>query len=238
MAEADFTAFTAATNNGLDSADISKGVTLAAGFVGPTGGGSFIAALHALTASTGFAGWYYSADAAYNPIATSKGGVITAAMRRHAASTAYAPMIGFISGIDLATANAYVLGLSNNDPYQFVLRKGLVIGGLDSGGSDVLRVSTSSFSSNTAWHHLKLEVVVNPHGDVVVNVYMNLGNVTTPVWVVIPGMDSFVDDSNGIFTGTPPLISGFCGFFGHYNSGAAGKVSLFDQITIERPNSP
>ena len=239
MSEADWTAYTAATNNGLDSGQVSKGVSN--GFTPPNGGGSFVQGFHALTTATGVAGYYYSGLSAFNPIATNKGGSIRAALRRYAAGTKYAPLIGLIAGTDLAAAKAYIIGLSDTDPYQYVLRKGLVAGGLDPSGDDVLRTSDETFSANTLWHHLRLDVIVNPQGDVVLNVYANdlsVNAVTAPSWSSISGMDSFTDDGNGILTGTLPLTSGFRAFMGHFNDGEAGKVSLIDHVEVYRQTSP
>lgn len=238
MAEADWTPYTS-TNNGLDSGQVSKGVSNA--FTPPNGGGSFVQAFHSLTTATGVAGYYYSGLSAFNPISTNKCGSIRAALRRYAAGTAYAPLIGFIAGTDLAVAKAYILGLSDTDPYQYVLRKGLVTGGLDPTAADVLRKSDATYSSNTLWHHLRLDVIVNPQGDVVLNTYLNdltVNPVTAPAWTTIPGMESYTDDGNGILTGTLPLTSGFRGFIAHFNDGEAGKVSLIDHVEIFRQLSP
>lgn len=239
MAEADWTAYTAATNQGLDDADVSKGVSN--GFTPPNGGGSFIHAFHALTTAVGVAGYYYTALAAFDPIATGKGGSISGAMRRYAAGTGYAPFLGFIAGTSLQNSIAYMLGLSDSDPYQYVLRKGTLVGGLDPTAADVLRVSDASFNSNTLWHHLKLDVLVNPQGDVVLNVFandLNVNPVTTDPADAIPSMDPFTDDGNGILTGTLPLTSGFRTFFGMYAANAPGKVAMFDHIVPARQLNP
>lgn len=239
MSQADWTAFNATTHKGLEGGDVAKGVSNA--FTPPNGGGSFVQVFHSLQTAIGFAGWYYSGDSAFNPIATGKAGSISMALRRYAAGTAYAPMFGFLAGSDLSASKAYLLGLSDTDPYQIVLRKGLAIGGLDPTDADVIRVSDQSWSSNTIWFHLKLDVIVNPQGDVVLNVYNNdldVNTVSAPSWEAISGMDPFIDDSVGILTGTVPLISGFRGFFGHYNGGESGKVSMFDHIELSRQLSP
>lgn len=239
MAEADWTAFNATTHHGLDDGDVAKGVSNA--FSRPSGGGNFVQVFHSLQPTIGVAGWYYSILPAFNPVATQKGGSMRAAMRRYAAGTLYAPVMGLISGTDLETARAYILGLSDSDPYQIVLRKGLVGGGLDPTSADVLRVSDESWSSNTKWFHLCLDVLVNPQGDVVLNVYANdldVNTVSAPNWVAVSGMDSYIDDSAGVLTGVAPLVSGFRGFFGHFNNGESGKVSLFDHVEFFRQLSP
>jgi len=239
MAEADFTAFTAANNQALDDGSISKGVTTA--FSPPNGGGSFVFGFHSLQAVIGVAGMYASVTD-FNPIAPGKGGSIRAAIRRYASGSDYAPMIGFISGTNVQTSPAYILGLSGSDPYQIVLRKGYLIGGLDPSGSDILRRSDESFASNALWFHLRMDVVINPHGDVVINIMQNdLGSnaVTSPGWSSIPGMEAYTDDSLGVLSGTAPLVSGgFRGFMAHFNNGTAGRVSLIDHLELYRQITP
>lgn len=240
MAQSDWTAYTAATNGALDGGDISKGVTNA--FTPPDGGASFVHGFNSLTAVTGFAGRYYN-PAAFNPISSSKGGQIRGAMRRYSTGIGYAPMMGFLSGTNVISNTGYVLGLSNTDPFQIVLAKIIPGTGLPATGSGILRVSDEFFNTTTEWFHLRLDVIVNPHGDVRLAVFRNdLDDVSLDVatqdWVAISGMDPYTDDALSVLTGTAPLTSGFRGFFGHYNDGLAGKVSLFDHIQISRQTAP
>ena len=234
MSQSDYNEFTVSLH-GLESGDVAKGVSSA--FTPPNGGGNFVHVFRSVNAQIGFAGWYYSALSAFNPITGNKGGSVRCAMRRYAAGSEYAPMIGLIAGTDLNSAKAYLLGLTDSDPYQIALRKGLVGGGLDPTDSDILRISDASYSANTRWFHLRLDVIVNPHGDVILNVFENdldINAVTSPDWQPISGMDAYTDDSVGVFTGTLPLTSSFRGFFGHYNGGETGKISLFDHFELLR----
>lgn len=238
MAEADWTALTAALHHGLDSGDVSKGVSNA--FTPPTGGGTFVQGFHTLLAVSGVSGYYYSGTAGFNPIVGNKGGSIRGALRKYSSgSPLYAPVLAMLSnGTDLQTASGYYLGLSTEDPYHIVLKKGLLTTGLDSDDDGVLRYSDEAFTSHTTWFHLRLDVLVNPQLDVVLNVYRNLGNVTTPTWVAIPGMDSYVDDSLGVLSGSVPLVLDFRGVIGHYAGGVAGTVSLIDHIELSRQLAP
>jgi hypothetical protein len=239
MSEADWTAMTDATHHALESADVSKGVTQA--FTPPNGGGSTVLGFHALTTSGGFAGYLYSGDSSFAPITGNKGGVITAAIRKYNDVDKYSPMIGFISGTNLQSAKAYAVGLSNTVPYVIALHKGLVISGLDTTGSTILRQSDASYSDLSAWHHLRLEVLVNPHGEVVLNVFKNdlsLHTVSSPSWAAIDGMTSYVDDSLGIATGDAPLVSGFRPFVGLYTGDTAGSVGFIDHVTVARQQNP
>ena len=229
-----------ATNGALDSADVSKGVTNA--FTAPAGGDTFVHGFNSLTATTGFSGRYYNSSN-FNPISPNKGGSIRGAMRRYSAGANYAPMFGFIAGTNVGSNKAYVVGLSNSDPYQIVLAKIIPNTGLPTTGASVLRVSDESFSSTSKWHHLRLDVIVNPHGDVRLVALSNdldaVGaDVAVPDWQPISGMDDYTDDALSVLTGTAPLVSGFRGFFGHYNGGEAGKVSLFDHLEIHRQIAP
>lgn len=97
-----------------------------------------------------------------------------------------------------------------------MLRKGKVAVGIpDSAGSNVLLASGESFSQGT-WLHLRLDVIVNANGDVVLKVLRNdlgthpLGS--PPDWQPVPGMAEFIDDHLGINSGSQPLTSGRGGF--------------------------
>ena len=111
---------------------------------------------------------------------------------------------------------AYLLGLSDDDPHRIVLRKGAVAVGIpDSEGPNVLLASGESFSQGT-WLHLRLDVIVNDNGDVVLKVLQNdldthpLGS--PPDWQPVPGMVELIDDHLGINSGSQPLTSGRGGF--------------------------
>lgn len=240
MAEADFAAL---TGSALGSSDVRKGVSAA--FSKPTGGGSMVCGFRALTTTTGMAGW--SADlAGFNPITgTKKGGSIRAAMKRYTASLGYMPILGLFKGTDPATMLGYFLCLTNAASYKIALKKGSVASGMNASDSNVVRVSTETFSDAgnavAAWRHLRLDVLVNPHGDVVLSVFKNLGDVTAPSWVTVSGMDVFIDDSLGVLLGAAgitPYLDGFYGAFGHYTESAQGSVSLFDQFELHRQESP
>ncbi len=235
MAEADWTLVT----NGLGVNDVRRGVTN--GYTRPTGGGNFCFGYHSLVTTTGFAGYFVDL-ASYNPISGScKGGSIRAAMKRYASGGNYAPMIGFVNSKDPNTAVGYILGLSEATSYQIALKKGSPAGGLDAASAEILRLSTLSYTTTgdalAGWFHLRLDILVNPHSETVLLVYGNAGNVTAPTWVPVVGMDSFIDDSIGVLTGTVPITTGFYAIFGMYTEGN-GTIALFDQIEVYRQTSP
>lgn len=228
----------------LDASDVPRGVSAA--FTVPTGGGSYVYGFRSGVSTTGFAGKVCNVST-FNPIMPgvpsggNKGGVITAAMKRYASGANFAPMIGFMMGTDPTTAQAYMLGLSEADAYQITLRKGYPSAGLDAAGSDVLRTSTESWTavgdSAAAWFHLRLEILVNPHDEVVLICQRNTGSVAAPSWAAITGMDDYIDDSIGILTGSLPYLGSFYPFYGHYTEGA-GTITLFDHIEVMRQTNP
>ena len=238
MAEADWSDM---AGSALDATDVPRGVSAA--FTVPNGGTTYVYGFRSAVSTTGFGG-KVCAVANFNPIAANKGGVISAAMKRYSSGANFAPMIGFMMGTDPATSNAYMLGLSEADAYQIVLRKGVPSAGLDAAASSVLRSSTSSWTtvgdSSGAWKHLRLEVLVNPHDEVVlICKQSDLGSytVSAPTWAAITGMADYIDDSVGILTGSLPYLGSFYPFFGMYSEGAGTQV-LFDHIVVERQTSP
>jgi len=240
MAETDWEAFTSVTNGALDAGSVSKGVTAGFTVPGAIGTNVYCHGFNSLLAVNGFAGHYYKATN-FNPIATGKCGSVRGALRRYSAGSGYAPMLGFLAGTHVTSNTAYFLALSNSSPYQIVLAKAIPGADITPASATVLRRSAESFASTTLWHHVRLDVLVNPHGEVRLNVYGNdldAHDVDAPTWEAIPGMDAYIDDSLGVLSGTPPLLSGFRAFFGQYTSGSAGKVSLFDHIEVYRQTSP
>jgi hypothetical protein len=99
----------------------------------------------------------------------------------------------------------------------------------------VLLRSSASFSQGT-WLHVRLDVIVNDNGDVVLAVFQNelavhpLG--TAPDWKPIAGMADFIDDQLGINSGTQPLTAGRGGF-GFVVSDVTRR-GYFDNIELAR----
>ena len=190
----------------------------------------------------GFGGYYLNL-ANFIPVAgTRKCGSIRAAMKRYSSSPTCSPIMGFMLGTDPGVSEGYMLGLSGATAYQIALKKGTPASGLDPNSAQVLRLATDSHTtvgdSALGWFHLRLDVLVNPHGEVVLNCYENiLGNVTAPTWTAIDGMTQFIDDSMGILTLTPPHVTGFYAFFGQY-SNTVGACTLWDQVEVYRQTAP
>jgi len=230
------------TGTALDSGAVARGVSAA--FTPPRGGTAFVYGFNALGGGTGVAGKYLDL-ADFNPITgTRKGGSISAAIKRYSSGASYSPMIGFIKGTD-PTAEGYLVGMSGATSAQIALKKGTPSSGLDPTGSDILRLSTAAWTDVgddiSYWHHIRMDVLVNPHGEVVVNVYSSpltiANDVTNPSWTAVAGMAAYTDDSLGVLTGTVPHLEGFYPVICHYTA-AAGTTSLIDHAVVERQTSP
>jgi hypothetical protein len=202
-------------NDGLDAATVDRGVTT--GIARPPGGGSFVFGFNSLATAQGVVGLFTN-QTNFAPMA--KGGSIRGAIQRGVSGGPlnFAPC-QFI-GLQGPSVNdlGYLLGLGDGDPHHIVLRKGALSGGLPDippGTLGVLRRSTATFLPGS-WLHLRLDMVVNLNGDVLLQVFQNdlvahpLGS--APTWVAIPGMAEFIDDALGINSGSQPFTSGRAGF--------------------------
>lgn len=244
MGSADWTEM----SDGLDSASLDRGVTT--GLVRPNGGGSFVFGFNSLVVAEG-ATAFFGNQANFVPTPANKGGRVTGAIKRGASSgpTSFAPFFMILAQGTSVNDNAYMLGLQDDSPYRIALRKGQISQGVPSalpGASGILRRSTTTYSPDT-WHHLRIDVVVNLNGDVILQVFQSdlTGNlVTAPVWVPIPGIEdstlvatfgagtSFIDDSLGINSGSAPFTSGRLGY-GFYTKDVSRR-GVFDQIEVIR----
>jgi hypothetical protein len=147
-------------------------------------------------------------------------------------------MIG-LQGTDAAVDQAYMLGLSDDSPSYIVLRKGLLSDGIQAGSVDptvngILKKSTNAVALDT-WVHLRLDMVVNGTGDVVLKVFENdltTDTVDDPTWIAVAGMTDFIDDALQVKTGSAPFTSGRAGFA--MTSYDVGRRALVDQIDIRR----
>jgi len=218
------------------SASIARGPVTDAVVSPPNGGDDFVYAIHSLTATAGVVA-FYSALTNFTPMM--KGGDITSALFK-SGSLCAAFIFCCLNG-QASTNSAYMLGLSSDEQAHIVLRKGQMAGGLPDvapGTSGVLRRSAATFAPDT-WVHLKLEVISEPGGDVVINVYQNdltLHTVDSPVWEVIAGMSSFTDDALQVNTGSAPITSGRIGFGSV--SAEINRIAAFDEVTTARQTAP
>jgi len=245
MAQADWQDLSGTT---LGSSDVPRGVS-AAFTLAHAHAGTYCYVMRSATSTSGFAGKYCDvADFAPFTPGTRKGGSIRCLMKRYASGGNYAPVIGLLRGTDPSTAEGYMIGLSAASSYQVVVKKGAPASGLSASGSDILLASDAAFTdvgdAASVWFHLRMDVLVNPHGEVVINASENdvqtIGLAAgggTEVWSSITGMEQFIDDPAGVFSGSTPHTGNFYAFFGMYTS-AAGSIALFDHIEVYRQTSP
>ena len=202
-------------NDGLDAAAVDRGVTT--GIARPPGGGNFVFGMNSLSTAQGVVGLFAN-QPNFAPMA--KGGSIRGAIQRGVSGGPlnFAPF--FFIGLQGPSVNdqGYLLGLGDGDPHHIVLRKGALAMGLPDiapGTQGVLRRSTGTFSPGT-WLHLRLDMVVNQNGDVLLQTFQSdlvahpLG--TAPAWNPVAGMEQFIDDALAINSGTQPFTSGRAGF--------------------------
>lgn len=239
MASSDWTVLT--DSQGLS--DIDRGVT--AGIARPPGGGDFIYGFNALTLVPGVAALCAN-QAGFAPMAS--GGTVRGAIQRGPSAGAenFAPF--FFAGLQGTTVNdmAYMLGLGDADPHHIVLAKGFLSSGLSDAepGSEsaTLLRSTAAYTPGT-WLHLRLDMIVQASGDVLLQVFQNdlaQHPVHGPVWALVPGMEGpyhpsfagYVDDALGVNTGSQPLVGGRAGF-GIYKADTQRRA-YFDHLQVGR----
>jgi hypothetical protein len=220
-------------NNGLDIGSVDRGVT--AGIARPPGGGSFLYGFNSLTVTHGAVALFANLT---NFAPMTKGGTIRGCIQRGPGGgpTGFSPFLFLCGQGTSVNDNAYLLGLSDDDPHRIVLRKGSVVAGIpDSEGPGVLLRSSESFAQGT-WLHLRLDAVVNTNGDVVLTVLRNdlqahaLG--TAFDWLPVAGMPQFIDDQLGINSGSQPLTSGRAGF--GFSVSDVTRRAFFDHFELYR----
>jgi hypothetical protein len=202
----------------------------------PNGGGTFVYGFNSLAVVNGGVGLAVD-QTNFTPMA--EGGSIRGAMKRGVSSgnTNFSPFLFIgLQGPDISD-NCYMLGLQDVDPSYIVLRKGQASGGLPNGAAGtlgILRRSAGTISNDT-WVHLRLDMIYNISGDVVLKCFQSdLGTyaVTSPTWVAISGMSDFTDDSLGVNSGSAPYTSGRGGF--GFAVQDISRRAFFDQIELFR----
>lgn len=241
MSQADWTVLTGS----LGTTYIKRGVT--AGVVKPNGGSNFVYGFNSIQLDEGVSALTNN-QVNFAPMA--KGGSIRAAIKRAPGSGLenFAPFLFIGLQGTSVTDNAYILGLGDDDPHHIILRKGALSDGVPDVAPTptvsprVLLRSSASYNNDT-WLHLRLDMIVESTGDVILQVYQNdldSNPVTLPVWAVVTGMEGaqyptihgFIDDSLGVNTGLSPYTSGRAGF-GHYNNDV-GRQSFVDHLEVAR----
>ncbi len=215
-------------SSSLDIADLNRGVT--SGIARPNDGGQYVYGYNSLDGTvTGAAGMYVNLSG-FVPTGSGLavadgGGSARCAVRRVSSSSnlGFSPFIFACcqGGPPSVNDDAYMMGLSDADPYEIVIAKGPILGGLN--GTDanfqILERSSAQYTMGDAlWHHLRLDAIVQPNGDVLLRGYVNdltaNGIGSTPSWTDIAGFTSggYVDDRLQINSGSSPLWGGYTGF--------------------------
>ena len=230
MSELDFTF----QGDSLDAATVDRGVT--AGITPPSGGGAFVFGFNSLVGTTGAVALRVTPQGSTNFDPLLKGGSIRGVVKRGISpgNTGWSPYLFIGAQGNSVNDNAYMLGLENNEPYRLVLRKGLMVDGIPAAdANNSLRQGTDSFQlAEDRYHHLRLDMVVNLNGDVVLKAFENdlganpIGS--APVWTQIAGITDFIDDALGINSGSQPFVDGRLGFGCQFTEST--RRAFLDQI--------
>lgn len=229
MASSDWSELT----NGLGSGVVRRAVT--AGTSKPNGGGTFVYGANSLGNTAGAWGLYTN-QANFSPTPSDKGGSIRAAIRR-GPSIGFAPLLFIGLQSNDVNAQGYLLGLADSDPARIALRKGALLDGIPDvapGTLGVLRRSAQSVAADS-WLHLRLDMVVNLNGDVVLNVFQSdlvANPVTAPVWTAVTGLEQFIDDALGVNSGSAPFTQGYMGFGAR--SAEVNRRAYWDHLEAHR----
>lgn len=230
MSSADWTTL----DDGLDAASVRRGVTV--GATPPAGGGNFTFGFHSVVTSAGAVGLYTN-QTAFAPMGA--GGTIRGAVKRAPSGGPlnFAPMLFLGLQDHSVNASGYLFGPDDDDPHRLILRKGSIASGLPVGSLGtlgILAAGTETFIVNT-WLHLRLDMIVNPNGDVILSGFRNdplVHDVTAPVWIPVPGCEVFVDDVLGVNSGSAPFTSGYGGFA--FQTRDVSRRAYFDHLEIAR----
>lgn len=238
MSSTDWTVLTGSSGTG----DLRRGVTDSPGPGLPNGGGTFCYGFGSAVASLVAAGLYYS-DAGWNP--TFKGGRVTCALVKAGKGSdggnndLYAPMLF----VNLQGANisdeGYILGLTEEEPARIALKKGALNTGLAADDPGILRLSSGTFAKE-AWQHLRLDVIEQPSGDVLLKCFANdlsVNAVTAPSWAAISGMADYTDDVLGHATGSVPFTGGGRMGYAFYSEAASNRYGYLDHFIPEKDNT-
>lgn len=229
-------------NDSLPIASVDRGVTH--GVAAPAGGGQFVFGFNSLELVQGAVALGVN-QVGFNPTPNGKGGSIRACLQRgpSGGTIGFAPFL-FI-GLQGQSVNdsGYILGLADGDPAHIVLRKGKLSQGLPDvapgtskdGVGGVLRRSSGTHQIGD-WVHLRLDMIVNPNNDVILQVWKNdllRHGADAPVWEAIPGMEQFIDDQLAINSGSQPFVNARMGYGFHAKDiirrGFVDRVEAFRQ---------
>lgn len=235
----------------LSDASLKRGVT--AEIAGPNGTNGFVYGYNSLVSDVVGAHGKFCDLTGFNPTGSTLsspdgGGSISGAVRRVGSpgNVGMTPMLFFCAqgGPPSVADYAYMLGLSDKDPYKVVLAKGTIAGGIIEADEDIKILVESSAEyamGDGLWHHIKLVPIVEPNGDVLIKCFESslvLNPIDSPVWATIPGFpgDGYIDGVLQINSGSAPLWGGYAGWAFAVNN-ALNRRGAFDAIQIYRDDS-
>lgn len=239
MAQADWTVLT----DSLDVATVDRGVT--AGIARPNGGGTHVYGFNSRAVAAGASG-LFCALSGFAP--TTKGGSVRGAVQRGVSAGQLNHSPALFIGLQGPSVNdlGYLLGLSDEEPSRIVLVKGRLVDGVPAavpGSLGVLRRSNATFAAGT-WVHLRLDMITNPSGDVVLTAWASdlaAHTVAAPLWTRIGGFADpvngaydFNDDALGVNSGSSPYTAGRMGF--GFASRDVGRRGFFDHLECLKQN--
>lgn len=230
-------------NNGLDAASVARGVTSDPTPGPPNGGGTFYYGFNSLVDVAGAVGLVLNFAGNPNHAPAAKGASVRGALQRgvSALKTGFSPFLfaGLqAGGVPAVTDQAYIIGLENSDPYRIVVVKGQITNGVpaaDATNSLMRGTSTYTIPSGGRWHHIRMDVIVQLAGDVVIQCFENdltTNPVIAPIWSPIAGCESFTDDVLGVNSGSAPFTDGYMGY--GFASSQQGRRGYFDQLEMLR----
>lgn len=232
MAESDW----AFVSGSLDAGLVKRGVTT--GEPRPNGGGNFVFGFNSVNNTPGAVA-LYSAQVGFAPMA--KGMSIRGALKRGASGgpTNFAPFLMAGLQTNSTSASAYLLGLDDDDPHRIVLVKGALTAGIPPlapapSTNGVLLQGSETFLNNT-WLHLRLDMIVNANGDVILQCFRNdltVNSVSAPSWVPVLGAAQFIDDALGVNSGSLPFTTGYGGF--GFQTKDVTRRAFFDQLEVQK----
>jgi hypothetical protein len=231
MATGDWTTVSGAMAIG---SDVAAGMT--SGVDKPNGGGAYCYVARSLAGAGVFAlrATPASPNTGFDPMA--KGGEISAALK---ASSGAAPFLFFALQAPTVGATAYTIGLDPTGRIRFAKTA------LDGSSASVSVTGTRVYAPGT-WVHLRLEVVANTNGDVIVNAGesdLAAHPVDAPSWTPVEGFSPIggplpspllvlVDDVAAVNSGSLPLVGGRAGFGARFST--KDQRAGFDQIFVAK----
>ena len=190
---------------------------------------------------------FFTNQVNFAPVVAGKGMSIRGVLQRglSGGGAGFAPFLFVGLQGTASTNNAYLLGIGDpggadpNPPCHIILRKGqldLGVPDVAPGSSGVLLRSTTTFQQGV-WLHLRLDMIVNTNGDVLLQVFQNNLNTNPlggpPNWQPIAGMTAqFTDDVLGNNSGSVPYTGGRLGF--GFKSSLTSRRGWFDHIEALR----